>query len=120
MSNLNSLMIIVFLVNTERLMNIIDVGIFEVMEEHIIHAITEYGPKNFSNMLFQYRIINSSNLKIMELLSQYLPPNNVSIILLEILANNIKDTTRIKDFINFLGNVSSLHYLYKIFYTLFG
>ena len=119
-SNLNSLMIIAFLVNTERLMNIIDVGIFQDMEEDIIHAVTGYGPKKFSIMLFQCSFISSSNLKIIGLLSQYLPPNNVSIILVEILANNIKDTKRIKDFINFLGNVSSLHYLYKKFCTLFG
>ena len=118
-SNLNSLMIIVF-VNTERLMNIIDVGIFEIMEKDIIHAAIGYGPKNFSSMLFQYSIISSSNLKIMELLSQYLPPNNLSIVLVEILADNIKDTTRIKDFINFLGNVSSLHYLYKKINTFLG
>ena len=113
-------MIIVFLVNAERLTNTIDVGVFKMMEEDIFNAITGYGPKNFSIMLIQYGIISSSNLKIIGLLSQYLPPNNVSVILVEILANNIKDTTRIKDFMNFLGNVSSLHYLYKKIYIYLG
>ena len=90
------------------------------MEEDIFNAVTGYGPKKFSIMLFQYNIISSSNKKIIGLLSQYLPPNNVSIILVEILANNIKNTTRIKDFINFLAKISSLHYLYKKFYTFLG
>ena len=120
MSNLNSLINIAFLVNAERLTNIIDLGIFNTMEENIFNAVTGYGPEKFSIMLFQYSFISSSNLKIIGLLSQYLPPNNVSVILVEILADNIKDTTRIENFINFLGNVSSLHYLYKTFYTFFG
>ena len=94
-------------------MNIIDVGLFKVMEEDIIYAVIGYGPKKISILLFQYSIISSSNLKTIGLLSQYLPPNNVSVILVEILANKVKDTSRFKDFINFLGNVSSLHYLYK-------
>ena len=119
-SNLNSLMNIVFLVNAERLTNIIDLGIFKIMEENIFNAVTGYGPEKFSIMLFQYSFISSSNLKIIGLLSQYLPPNNVSVILVEILADNIKDTTRIEDFINFLGNISSLHYLYTEFYTFLG
>ena len=113
-------MIIVIFVNAERLTNIMDVGIFEVMEEDIFNAVTGYGPKKFSIMLFQCSIISSSNLKMIGLLSQYLPPNNVSVILVEILANNIKETTIIKYFINFLGNVSSLHYLYKKFYIYLG
>ena len=113
-------MIIVIFVNAERLTNIMDVGIFEIMEEDIFYAITEYGPKKFSIMLFQYSIISSSNQKIIGLLSQYLPPNNVSVVLVEILANNIKETTIIEDFINFLRNVSSLHYLYKKFYMYLG
>ena len=119
-SNLNSLMNIVFLVNAARLTNIIDLGIFNFMEEDIFNAVTGYGPEKISIVLFQYSFISSSNLKIIGLLSQYLPLNNVSIILVEILADNIKDTTRIEDFINFLGNISSLHYLYKKFYTFLG
>ena len=113
-------MIIVFLVSAERLTNIIDVGIFKLMEEDVLNAVTGYGPKAFSIMLFQCSIISSFNLKIIGLLSQYLPPKNVSVILVEILANNIKDTTRIKDFINLLENVPSLHYLYKKFYMFWG
>ena len=119
-SNLNSLMNIVFFVNAERLTNVIDLGIFNFMEEDIFNAVTGYGPEKISIMLFQHSFISSSNLKIIGLLVQYLTPNNVSVILVEILADNIKDTTRIKHFINFLGNISSLHYLYKKFYTFLG
>ena len=90
------------------------------MEDDIIDAVIEYGPKIFSSMLFQYNIFSSFNLKIMGLLSQYLPLKNVSVILVEILANNVKDTATFKDFINFLKNVSSLHYLYKKMNGLLG
>ena len=106
--------------NTKWLINIIDVGLFQLMEKDIFHAVIEYGPTNFASVLFQYNIISSFHLNITGLLGQYLPPNNVSVILVEILANNVKHTATFKDFINFLANVSSLHYLYKTMNRILG
>ena len=90
------------------------------MEKDIIQAVTVYWPKIFSIMLFQHDIISLSNLKIIGLLSQDLPPKKLSLILVEILANNVKITTRFKDFINFLGKISSLNYLSKTMNMLLG
>ena len=83
------------------------------MEKDIISGVTRFGPERFSSMLVQYNIINSTNLKIIGMLSKYLPPKIVSIILVEVLANNIKDVTGFHNFIAILGNVSSLLHLYN-------
>ena len=102
------------------LITILHLDLFKQMEKDIIDGVIRYGPKMFSSILFEYNIISSSNLKLISLLSKYISPRNVSVMLVEILANNIKDQTVFKDFIVFLGNVPSLRYIYIKINIVFG
>ena len=72
----------------------------------------KYGPTKFSIILYKYNIVSLSTLILVERLSEYLPPTNVSAILVEILANDIKDDLIFKKFFHVLENVSTLRYLY--------
>ena len=83
------------------------------MEKDIIDAVTTYGPNNFSRILFEHNIMTSSNVELIHCLSKHLPPENVSIILVEILANNVKKSKVFKHFLFLLGNVSFLCGLYQ-------
>ena len=85
----------------------------EYMEKDFINGAHTYGPTNFCTILFNYNIMSSSNLEVIELLSKYYPPRNVSVVLVELLSNNVKDPTVFKNFIEVLGNISPLHYLYN-------
>ena len=90
------------------------------METDIIRGATRYGPKMFSDTLFEYNIISSSNLRLIGFLSKYLSPRNVSLILVDILASNVKSLIAFNDFIFCLRNVSSLRYLYNKINVLLG
>ena len=92
----------------------------EYIEKDIINGATTYGPTKFSTILFNYNIMSSSNLEVIELLCKYFPPRNVSVVLVELLSSNVKDPTIFKNFIDVLGNISPLHYLYKKIDTLNG
>ena len=83
------------------------------MEKDFINGATTYGPTIFSRILFNYNIMSSSNLEVIELLSKFFSPRNVSVVLVELLSNNMKDPTIFTKFIDVLGNISPLHYLYK-------
>ena len=97
-----------------------DVGLMEYMENDLITGVTRYGPTNFSSILFKYYIMSSSNHELIGWLSKYLPPRNLSIVLVEILENNVQDPLIFKDFIHVLWNVSPLNYLYNKIYIVFG
>ena len=85
----------------------------EYMEEDFINGATSYGPTNFSTILYNYNITSSSNLEVIEMLSTFFAPRNVSVVLVELLSSNMKDPTLFKKFIDVLENISPLHYLYK-------
>ena len=106
--------------NTSYIIDILDLVVFKLMEKDFIRGITIYGPAIFSSILFEKNIISSSNLNLIGLLSKYLSPRNVSVILVEILASNMKDQTVFKNFIMSLRNLSSLRYLYSKINMLYG
>ena len=94
--------------------------VFIAMEIDIIHEAKRSGVHNFSSLLFEYHIISQSDLDLVGWLSEYLPAENLSLILVELLANNVKNPSKYKMLINFLGNVSSLHHLYQKVEVLLG
>ena len=95
------------------LINISYVALFKHVEKDIMDGATTYGPNNLSRILFEHNIMTSSNVELIRCLSKHLPPENVSIILVEILANNVKNPKVFKRFLIFLGNVSFLCELYQ-------
>ena len=68
------------------------------MEKDFIDGAIAYGPQNLSVILYEHNIMSSSNIKLIDLLSEYVHPTNISVMLVEILANNVKDKTVFKDF----------------------
>ena len=92
----------------------------EDMESDLINGAIIYGPTNFSIILYKYNIISSFSFKLINRLSKLLSPRNVSVVLVEILANNIKDELIFKNFIHILENSSPLHYLYQKIGIIYG
>ena len=86
----------------------------------MIDGATTYGPKIFSRILFEHNIMTSSNVEFIGWLNKHLPPQNTSVILVEILANNVKNPKIFKHFITFLGNVPFSHELYQNIKTELG
>ena len=96
------------------------VGLIEHIGIDLIDGAVEYGPTNFSIILYKYNIVSLSTHTLVQRLSQYLPPTNVSVILVEILAHNIKDDQIFKNFFHVLEKESTLHYLYHKIRVIFG
>ena len=90
------------------------------MENDFIHEAVKYGPTKFSKILYKYKVVSLSTLILVERLSEYLPPTNISVILVEILAHNIKEDLVFKKFIHVLEKVSTLRYLYHKIRVIFG
>ena len=90
------------------------------MEKDLIDGAIAYGPEMFCNILLEYNIMSSSDVMLIGLLSEYVHSRNVSLMLVEILANNVKDKTVFKDFIIFLRREPSLRYLYHKINIVFG
>ena len=96
------------------------VGLIEYMDKDLIDGAVKYGPTNFSIILYKYNVVSLSTFILVQTLSEYFPPTNVSAILVEILANNIKDEQIFKKFFRVLENVSTLRYLYHKIRVIFG
>ena len=94
--------------------------VFNAMENDFVRGAVVYGPLNLSCALFRYNIISSSDRDLMMWLNEYLPIKKLSVILVEILANNFKNPTKYKAFIFFLKKVSSLRYLSQKMEVLLG
>ena len=90
------------------------------MGKDLIDGAVKYGPTNFSIMLYKYNIVSLSTLLLAQRLSEYLPPTHVSVVLVEILAHNIKDDQIFKKFFHALENISTLRYLYHKIRVIFG
>ena len=90
------------------------------MEKDLTDGAVKYGPTKFSKILYKYNVVSSSTFILVERLSEYLPPTNVSVILVEILAHNIKEDMVFKKFIHVLENISTLRYLYLKICVIFG
>ena len=90
------------------------------MENDLIDGAVKYGPTNFSIILYKHNIISLSTHILVKRLSEHLPPTNISVTLVEILAHNIKDDQILKKFIQILEKESTLRYLYHKIRVLFG
>ena len=90
------------------------------MENDLIDGAVEYGPINFSITLYKHNIISLSTHILVQRLSEHFPPTNVSVILVEILAHNIKDDQIFKKFFQILEKESTLRYLYNKIRVIFG
>ena len=100
--------------------SMLTVDVFKGIENDLVEEARMSGVHNFSNILFEHNIIRSSHIDLVGSLGNYLPPDNLSVILVEIIANNVKNQSIYKAFINVLQNVSSLHYLYNKVEVLLG
>ena len=90
------------------------------MEKDLTEAADKYGPTKFSKILYEYNIMSLSTHTLLQRLSEYLPPTNISVILVEILAHNIKEDLVFKRFIDVLEKESTLRYLYLKIRVIFG
>ena len=100
--------------------NMLVVDVFKELEKDLVEEAKMSGVHNFSSLLFEHHIINSSDLDLVSWLGNYLPPEKLSVILVEIIANNVKNPSIYKAFINVLQKVSTLHYLHNKVEVLLG
>ena len=96
------------------------VDVFKEIEKDLVEELKISGVHNFSSLLFEHHIINSSDLDLVGWLGNYLPPEKLSVILVEIIANHVKNPSIYKAFINVLQKVSTLHYLHHKVELLLG
>ena len=85
---------------------------FKQIEIDLVEEITKSGIYIFSSLLFEYDIIGHTEMVLIGWLSENLSPDQLSLVLVEILANKVKKPVIYKTFLYFLGKVSSLHYLH--------
>ena len=71
------------------------------------------GPLKFAGIFFHYNIISSNDHKLMQHLSALLPREKTTLVLLEIVKENIKHPVTYEALFNCLEIVPSLYYLYK-------
>ena len=90
------------------------------MGKDLYEGAVKYGPTKFCKILYKYNVVNLSTFVLVERLSEYLTAKHVSLVLLEILALNIKDDLIFKKFYHVLENVSTLRYLYHKIRVIFG
>ena len=90
------------------------------MQDDLIDGAVEYGPTKFSILLYKYGIVSLSTIVLVKRLSEYLSPTKVSVVLVEILAHNIKDDRIFKKFFHVLEFESTLRYLYHKIRVIFG
>ena len=102
------------------LTNMLTVDVFKGMEVDLRREATTSGVQIFSSLLFERHIISPSDFDSVSWLGKYLPPENLSLILVELLANNVKNPYKFKAFINFLRDVPSLHHLHNKIEVLLG
>ena len=83
------------------------------MEKDINDVVTNYGPHLLIGIFFQYSIISSDDLEIMQHILKLLPSEKADVILIDIITQNVKNPVTYDDFINCLEQVTPLKHLYK-------
>ena len=85
------------------------------IEKDISYKVTNYGPHLLAGTFFQCNVISSNQLELMQQLIKLLPLDKVSVVLVDIITENVKDPVTYEAFINCLEEVSSLKHLHKKF-----
>ena len=86
---------------------------FENIEADLKYVIIRNGLESFSSALFEYDIISSDDRDFIRTLHKHLPLVESSVVLIEIMAYNVKNPATYWKLFKLFDNVSSLHHLYK-------
>jgi len=89
-----------------------------MMEIDLIEEVKRYGPQTFSSILFYNNIISSQNLAFINWLRKHLPAEKLSVIIVDIIANNVKNPSTYSSYIRLLKSDLSLHNLHLKFEVL--
>ena len=91
------------------------IDLYMEIEKDISYEVTNYGPLVLAGTFIQYNVISSNHLELIQQLIKLLPSDKVSVVLMDIITDNVKDPVTYEGFLKCLEEVSSLKHLHKKF-----
>ena len=93
--------------------NITLVEVFEQVEEDLSKEVEYFGPYYYASIFSHHNIINSKQLELIHSLIDELHSNEATVVLMDIITENVKHPATYEAFIIWLEKEQSLNYLYN-------
>ena len=93
--------------------NVTLVDVFVQVEQDLSTEVECYGPRPFANILSYHNIISSKQLELIHFLIDVLHSDEAAVVLMDIIAENVKNPATYQAFKVCLEKEQSLNYLYQ-------